>query len=245
MKRSFLSLALVVPLTLVDVVDNGRQTSPIDFNKDLQQDTENPPPPEPTHPTERDPLCMDTPPMAVRPIESDRLLTISQQPTFLIYFPYTSEAIGYGTLKIQDRTQSDTIYQSQFQLPETPGFLSVTANLPTGTLQQGEYYRWFVQFDVECIPTGELEVETKTVTLLGWVRRLEATSDRRFSIEAGEPDIWYGSLARLAELRRNNPNNITLQEQWDTLLQLTNSDKLEAVAGEPILDPATIVEDND
>jgi hypothetical protein len=85
------------------------------------------------------------------------------------------------------------------------------------------------------------ELETDSPWVGGWIHRVEADrslinqSNRPISLDLisklAETGIWYDSLSMLAELRRSQPNNLSLKNAWEELLK---SADLNVVANEPL-----------
>ncbi|HEY9613186.1 DUF928 domain-containing protein, partial [Allocoleopsis sp.] len=75
----------------------------------------------------------------------------------------------------------------------------------------------------------------------GWVQRvalnpslnrdLEQTKLQQKFLRYSEVGVWYEAVTALAELRRQNPQDASLKQEWDKLMQLID---LNAIAPEPI-----------
>jgi hypothetical protein len=88
--------------------------------------------------------------------------------------------------------------------------------------------------------SSEQEEPTK-IFVSGWVERVPLDPSLQRELDKATPQqqallyakggIWHEAVTRLAELRRQKPNDVTLKEEWDKLLRSIN---LEAIAPEPI-----------
>lgn len=197
---------LVIPLDFwLDAHQNlslARAATPIDSG--------NPPPPPSDLSRHSDDLpsnsCQqaDNPELSsIRPLESKASLTIRNTPTLLFYVPYSANTIQKGEFVLQTRSLED-VYQVDFEIPVTPGFVSIQLPQPTTAevsyLEPNQYYRYF--FTVTCVTETE-EVLDRTVE--GWVKRVIPGSQ-----EIGDP-IYYDELA---------DSFASVPEQWQSLLKV-------------------------
>jgi hypothetical protein len=127
------------------------------------------------------------------------------------------------------------VYHTTLTPVTQSGIVSLT--LPTSTkfkeLEIGRNYRW--RFSI--VADGSDRVAQ------GWIQRIPMTStltnrlDRASSLERvklyREAKLWYESLEELAQLKRSQPNNAAVSEQWKQLLSSVN---LSAIASVPLLD---------
>lgn len=163
------------------------------------------------------PLTAITPPNA-------QGLTLSEQPTFWFYIPYAPDDVQIGEFSILTRDETQDVYRTFFHLPETPGLVSL--QLPDSEdihLQEDQYYHWYLKLycgesnDVPDLNT--IASVAPDLTINGWVKRVAPTPERESQILNGFPDIWYDTVAHLAEQRQASPPTIeNLEEQWAELL---------------------------
>ena len=158
--------------------------------------------------------------------------TVAERPTFWFYVPYTLTPAHRLEFVLQDETGND-IYKTSFtQSGTSPGVVGVELPSTAAPLEVGKMYHWF--FSIECSPEEAVLVD-------GWVQRVplnallerqleQATPKEKIALYANN-HIWYEALTSLAELRRQNPEDDKLKEDWVTLLQ---SIDLNAIAQEPI-----------
>lgn len=169
-------------------------------------------------------------------------LTVNAHPTFWVYVPYTQQEVVSGEFLLQDGEHQ--VYSTHFQLPTTPGIVSITLPPTLKPLEVGQTYNWY--FNVNCSPaklseppdsvggqvqrvagSGEFENELKTAK----------TPLERIAIYA-KHHVWYDTLTELAQLRLKNPQDSTLKKVWRDLLSDRNVG-LAQVAQEPILGTVT------
>ena len=153
--------------------------------------------------------------LALIPIENP-VLTTSTHPTFLVYVPFSNvevERAEFSMLVWPREMQRH--YQVELTLPDRPGIIPITLpNGPDYALEAGQYYRWY--FHVHCrdtmTPQPDLSVD-------GMVQRVTSTPERDRLIQRASPDIWYDAIAHVATQLQTTPNDPTLQQQWQDLLQ--------------------------
>ncbi|MBD2043635.1 DUF928 domain-containing protein [Microcoleus sp. FACHB-672] len=167
-------------------------------------------------------------------------LTVSDFPTFLWYVPKSSANTLEFTLR--DETDQEVIYKTQLAMPSQAGIVSFS--LPAGALpplEVGKMYHWYLA--IVCDPddrSGDTVAD-------GWIERTKvsptvanklknAPINELPSIYARE-GIWHEAVASLAQLRRNNPQDLTLISRWE---QLLNSVQLGSFAQEPLVEDRQI-----
>lgn len=165
-------------------------------------------------------------------------LTLNAHPTFWVYVPYSHHEVVSGEFLLQEG--DNEVYSTHFQLPTTPGIVSISLPPTLKPLEVGKTYNWY--FNINCsssqlaeppdtaigqvqrvAPSGEFESEFKTAK----------TSLERIAIYA-KHHAWYDTLTELAQLRLSEPQNSTLKQTWSKLLSDRNVG-LAQVAQEPIL----------
>jgi hypothetical protein len=185
------------------------------------------------------------PEMAALIPQTNRGLTLKSHPTFFLYVPPISAHEILFTLK----DENDNIrYQKIVSLSETQGIVSIDLPTSESPLEIGKTYQWFAialcqSNQDQPNSNSELVYTLNDPWVQGWVRRVEPNPtlihqlDQKASLELAAVyaanGIWFDTLATLAELRRAQPNNSTLAQEWSTLL---NSVGLDAIASEPLVD---------
>lgn len=162
-------------------------------------------------------------------------LTVEDSPTFFVYIPQTSAKVEFTLLT---ENEEDVVYETAFK-PSKSGVVGVTLPPASGSrkpLEVGKRYVW--SFSMVCDPNDR----SADLVVKGWVQRIapqptinEAMSNpdprARLAVYA-KNGLWYETLATLAQLRLNTPNDSALTTDWTQLLQ---SQKLDAVANQPLL----------
>lgn len=189
---------------------------------------------------ERNPVLELRPVMPALTSKSDWGLTVKGYPEFFVYVPPTNAKLVEFAL--QD-DEGNEIYKTTFPISGEAGIISYQLPESIEPLEIGKQYQWFFSLicdSSEGRPNDSLN-DTPLYTF-GWTRRVEmnstlanwiktAKSRDRANIYA-ENGIWHEALATLAELRRQNPNDITLAREWENLLR---SAGLEEIIEYPIL----------
>ncbi|MCS6813786.1 MAG: DUF928 domain-containing protein, partial [Cyanobacteria bacterium] len=170
--------------------------------------------------------------------ESNIGATLAAYPTFFWYVPANSLKVGRFTLYDSYGANRKKLYETRLNLDGTPGVISL--RLPdNGTvppLELNRTYYWV--FRVFCDPldrSGDLQVE-------GFVQRVKAsasleerlrtaTARERPTIYAAS-GLWHETLISLVELRQANPNDRSVQTDWESLMQVI---RLESLAKEAIV----------
>ena len=159
-------------------------------------------------------------------------LTVNDRPDLFVYVPENSAA--KAELIISDRDDNQ-IYYGSLPTPVEEGILTI--RLPKSLdLQVSKQYKW--KFVLVC----SLEDYSNKVEAQGWIERVEpganlpSNMDRLQPIERlnlyAEAGIWHETLATLANLRLENPEDFNLSQQWTDLLE---SMGLDTVAQVPLL----------
>lgn len=155
--------------------------------------------------------------------------TLSAQPTIWFYVPYASDRVQSGQFWVEDET-GQLLDGVDFQLPDTPGFVSVSV---PAALAVNQPYRWY--FTLSCVSD---DAEPGIVRHTGLITRINAPelADQlaAASVEErirlyGEHALWYDAAAELANL--DSGFDVT------HLLQALELDELaqEAIAGPVII----------
>ena len=144
--------------------------------------------------------------------------TVSDRPNLWFYVPYGSQQANTGEFVLQDRQEND-VYRQTFDLPQTPGLVSLELPQAAPSLEVGRPYRWY--FKLYC---GDSASATANF-VEGWITRIPLESDLATAIEGkntayqeyGSNSIWFDALDNLAQLRLEQ-DNPQLQDDWNKLL---------------------------
>lgn len=148
------------------------------------------------------------------------VLTVSERPEFLFYLLEHEKQMAEVVLK--DENEKD-IYRQNLSISGKSGIISITLPQNVATLEIGKNYHWY--FSVICNPRNR----KKDVFVDGLIQRIQAPSTLTSQLQGAterdrvklyaEAGIWYEAVATLAELRRKNPNDSTLADDWKRLLE--------------------------
>lgn len=166
----------------------------------------------------------------------ESVLTLSSHPHpgMWVYVPFPLDGTTPVEYVLQDET--DNIIHKTVLYPTlpTPGVLRVAPPDDSPQLEAGRRYQW--NFVVRCANVAPLFVS-------GWLEGapmapdLVAALDTSTAVEQGaiyaQNGLWQDAVDQLGQLRLANPENATLQEYWQTLLESAN---LADVANAPLLD---------
>ena len=165
-------------------------------------------------------LCPNTAkPLTALVPNSNVGMTVRDRPNFWFYVPYNPQQAATGEFVLQDRQEND-IYRQTFDLPQTPGLVSLNLPQAAPALEVDRPYRWY--FKLYC---GD-STSTTANFVEGWITRIPLESDLAIEIEQGKnPDyqeygsnsIWFDALDNLAQLRLEQ-DNPQLQNDWNRLL---------------------------
>ncbi|MCC5638436.1 DUF928 domain-containing protein [Nostoc sp. CHAB 5844] len=166
--------------------------------------------------------------------------TTAAHPTFFFYVPQTSAPVM--ELVLSD-DQDNVVYQQTLPTPTKAGIVSL--NLPekpnVPSLKVGQTYQW--DFSVICdrrdreldyVVSGSIERIAPDATLMTELEKLKPEEQAAIYALSG---FWEDSLAILSELRKSNPNDLTIKNDWEDLLR---SGGLEEITQEPLVSCCTI-----
>ena len=174
------------------------------------------------------------PSLASVPAGSILGLTVAERPTFWVYYPYSPTSSHSVEFVLQDE-QGNEVYQTLLSDSGTkPGVVGFQLPSTAPALDINKRYRWF--FSVYCEPD-----DSTPTYVSGWVQRVPLDPSLKRQIEQATPrervalynqaDIWQEAVTALAELRRQKPNDASLNEEWVKLMQ---SIDLAPIAPEPV-----------
>ena len=142
-------------------------------------------------------------------------LTTTARPTFWFYIPYIREDIKRGEFVILTQDEKTVIYETNFQLSQIPGVVSITVPLSSKLgLEESKTYRWFLR--IYCTKS---RTDRADLIVDGSVKRVAMTPETERSIDAASPDIWYDSLTRLGDVLSTSPQDEKFKNDWNKLLE--------------------------
>lgn len=164
--------------------------------------------------------------------DSNIALTANGFPTLFVYIPATNAKEGEFNL-YEEANGNDPVYSTEVAVSKTGGIasISIPANAKALPLQYGKKYKW--SFSLICDSEdragdtrveGWLQREQQTVTLVNNLRNVK--NKREIPSIYAEAGYWEETLTSLAALRRENPNDAGLKQDWQNLLSDVGLDKI-------------------
>ena len=162
--------------------------------------------------------------------------TISTHPSFWFYVPYPLDENYPVEFILQDEAGND-IYQTSVTVSHsTAGVMKIALPSHLPPLAVNQEYHWY--FFVYC---GADEYSNMTY-VEGSLHRInpdanltnqlaQANHQEKITLLAAH-GIWHEPLTMLAQLRKKQPNNLAIKQNWQNLL---TSIGLEAIAQAPVL----------
>ncbi|MDJ0735272.1 MAG: DUF928 domain-containing protein [Nostocaceae cyanobacterium] len=167
-------------------------------------------------------------------------LTLSDRPTFFWHKTKSSGTTAEFFLANKDREQ---VYQTSIKLPDKGGIFAFTLPADAPALESGKLYQWFLEVnctssDFNQIPVvgGWVEKIEPSVAVKKQLENADSTKQSAIYTQAG---IWHESIATLAQLRCNNPNDFTVKGNWSKFL---NSVGFQDLVSQPLLNSCVVEE---
>ncbi|KAB8330571.1 DUF928 domain-containing protein [Scytonema tolypothrichoides VB-61278] len=147
--------------------------------------------------------------------------TTAERPTFWFYTPYVKDSAYPVDFVLLD-AESNPVYRQEITLPSQPGVMSVSLPASVSPLTTGKQYRWFL--NVYC----ERQKQQSPIYVEGVIQRVNLNQGIVQQLQQAQPrqqvaiyasnGIWYETLTTVAQLRQKNPQDVTLQQEWQDLL---------------------------
>jgi len=161
------------------------------------------------------------------------VLTVKERPTFFAYVPKTGAKEASFTLL---DVSGNLIYRTKVALPVQGGMMSISLPKTISALEVGQNYKWFLE--IHCLPN----IDPDNPVVDGWVSRTQVNSSLARELAAAKTPsdraaayaragVWYEAVSNLVEARRLNPQDLTLVQGWEELL---NSVGLGDIASQPL-----------
>jgi tetratricopeptide (TPR) repeat protein len=152
-------------------------------------------------------------------------VTAQEHPIVLFHIPESGDKIKELKFVLWegDAKTSKTLYETTFRPVGKKGIVSVSIPRYKAPLETGKEYTW------TCFLRYPLENDASHEKVTGKIQRVQ---DETIDDQTITNWKWYDDLSMVANLRRQNPNDPDLQQEWTNLLKLV---KLEAIANEPLL----------
>jgi Domain of Unknown Function (DUF928) len=148
---------------------------------------------------------------------------IEENPTLWFYIPFQSSQVSTGEFSLQDEQKND-VMRTSFKVPTQPGIFSLKIKTPK-PLELNKSYKWY--FKVYCqansskssIPSFVSGTLQRVAPNLQLEQELKTANTARAKVAVyAKNGIWHTTLTNLALLRIADPNNITIQRDWISLL---------------------------
>lgn len=169
------------------------------------------------------------------PTDSVLGLTFAEHPTLWFYVPYSLTAtrpVEFILIDDQGTELYRTLLSDSGAAPGVMGF-QIPETVPP--LAVNKRYKWYMTIFCDANERSDFR------SVEGWVQRVALDAKFQQQLEQATPQqkvalytqagVWHEAVTTLAQLRRQNPNNPTLQQQWQELMQMID---LGAIAPEPI-----------
>lgn len=146
-------------------------------------------------------------------------LTVASHPTILAYLPKTSAPNVFFSWR--DENGRD-LYQAVLPIEQKAGIIDFRLPQDAPALEVGKNYQWAL--GIMC--DGRLQPDSPMVQ--GQVKRVELAReaqnnlDKSISLknaaEYGEQGLWYETVATLAQLKTEQPQDLQIASNWTELL---------------------------
>lgn len=150
---------------------------------------------------------------------TDTELTTQAHPTIFLYIPDATNMSA--ELSLWDENQKG-LYQTTISLSGKSGIVGIQLPDAAPSLEVGKRYKWSLAL------ICDRAQRSRDVVFEGWIKRTQLSSTLEEQIGSLEPlqrarlyaqnRIWYETLATLAELRRERPDDSIIATEWQSLL---------------------------
>lgn len=158
-------------------------------------------------------------------------LTVSKQPTLWFYMPYTLPDLQNIEFDLRDQN-NNRVYNPQFKLSENQNFISI--EISHSLLKLNQKYEWFLY--VYCNPNNSSDYVDVTGSFLiqqsnpSLNRELEQAKNWQEEIFAyANNGIWHDAVHKLTELRCQQPNNVTIKNDWISFLESVGLEEISKI----------------
>ena len=167
--------------------------------------------------------------MALVPSDTNYGVTTAERPTLLVYLPQTSAKQVVLSLIEEGKKHHS---QASFPITGEPGIISIKPSDNSPPLEVDKNYQWAL-----VLVCGE-KPSPNDPAIASWVRRValpQPLSSQKTPLEQavwyGEQGIWYDAVAALAKVRKAQPGNSIIENNWIGVLKSVG---LETIATEPL-----------
>jgi hypothetical protein len=166
--------------------------------------------------------------------------TVAENPTFWFYVPQLPETARSAEFVLHmshNGRDVENVYRTPLLLSGKPGVISITMpSQSQSLLKANQKYHWY--FHIYC---GDPQKTSDNFYVDGFVQRQALTQALDSQLKTTKPreyiaysanNIWYDALTNLGQLRRANPQNATINQDWVNLL---NAVGLQDLAKQPLV----------
>ncbi|KOR36649.1 hypothetical protein AM228_11825 [Planktothricoides sp. SR001] len=146
-------------------------------------------------------------------------LTVAERPMFFVYFPKT--VATQAELSLRDE-QGNGIYQTIFDLGETPGIQGIQLPITAPALEVGRRYQWSIA--MICNADDRLRDQVADA----WIQRIDLPASLSQQLQNAaiaeqaslyaQNGIWYDTISTLAEFISQSENSTVATNAWQQLL---------------------------
>jgi hypothetical protein len=151
-------------------------------------------------------------------------LTTSERPTFWFYVPYTQDLANLSSEFILQNSVGQDVYRSAIALPLKPGVVGIPLPNTVRSLQVGQTYHWYLKVHCNQVASVPVYVEgdIQRVNLNSHIMQQLVADPQKKALIYAKEGIWFDALTMLARKRLSNPNDASVKEDWQSLLQSVN-----------------------
>lgn len=158
-------------------------------------------------------------------------LTANEHPTLWFYIPYVQNSISRIDFILidGDNPTNKTVYKNAIQSLTQPGIVNFSLPQTSAPLAIDKLYQWELKLTMK----RQLD---KEISVKGWIQRADLNSELSDVLKQTTPDrqaalyaengCWYDALSTLAELRRDQPQDLDIIQDWKNILKSVDLGKL-------------------
>ncbi|MDY7022349.1 MAG: DUF928 domain-containing protein, partial [Cyanobacteriota bacterium] len=143
-------------------------------------------------------------------------VTVAEYPTLLVLSVSRSDDAIETVMGLKDDADN-VVYETTIQLPTEDSIIAINLKQDEDSvpLETNKTYRWYIYsgFYYTEVPITRTNLDSEFAQTLE-----QANLQERFNLYKKQ-GIWYEALHTLFELRRAKPNDQTLIQEWQELLQ--------------------------
>ncbi len=168
--------------------------------------------------------------------EKNPVLTVAGYPTFFFYMPQNPTPLSVEFV-LRDEND-EKVYEKTLMTSGNSGIMAISlpASKAVTPLVPDKNYHWY--FSIICNP----QKRDDDIFVEGFIKRVVPNEVLASKLEHASPEdraaiyadngIWQEALLTLAQLHRSNPQDLTIANNWNKLLQSVG---LDTIAQEPIV----------